>query len=64
MKRTKEWFVTPADKCWVRVCIHYKNGKHVASHIAAFIMCAYICGTNRAEVQKTPVTLRDSTNVW
>ena len=54
MKRTKEWFVTPADKCWVGVCIHYKNGKHVASHIAAFIMCAYICGTNRAEVQKTP----------
>jgi hypothetical protein len=33
MKRAKVWIVTPADKCWVRVCVHHKNGKHVASRV-------------------------------
>jgi hypothetical protein len=29
---------------------------------AAFITCAYVVGTNRAGLRKTPVTLRDNTN--
>ncbi len=33
MKAAKVWFVMPANKCWVGVFIHDKNGKCVASHI-------------------------------
>ena len=33
VKRAKVWIVTPADKCRVGVCIHYKNGKRVASRV-------------------------------
>ncbi len=56
-------------KCQVRVCIHHKNGKHVVSHVSTNLeitllsSCVHTyAGTNRAGIQKDPVTLRDSPN--
>ena len=76
MKRAKVWFVTPADKCQVRVCIHHKNGKRVVSRIVYksqdqrsikhhfHHVCVCVCWDQPSGGSKTPVTLRDSTNEW
>ena len=62
MKRAKVWFVTFADECRVGVCTITKMAP-VASRVAAFITCAYVCRDRLqpSGVSKDPVMLRDST---